>query len=346
MQEIKIIPPINLDLYGLSVGKSIKQKYVRGCLECFCKVGLFILAFFLFVMGLIAVLGLFGNGLWWLAIIMCLLFVYMGKFLCYLLIGRTYKPGKSFKRWRRTKEEMASQQKIYGIATIILAIIMLAFVFITGEFNLRRVLELIFGIIGTCGALYALSKSYKVHEDVDFVVNENVAKVLGFDIDEKVQCSYEDRSENRMLVVTNRRIFFVYEEKDKRLLLIKRFEELSKIGVYTAKMMGQFINADIGLVLKFTDSVQIQLKMRLEDNLTSNPDLFFKKFLVVLDDYMLGRIGQSSSSRRRVTVAHEPNKQVREEKPVVEGRSIDISDSIIQKMETAIPVSDNRNLEL
>lgn len=346
MKKIKIIPLVRLDLYALTTNKPIKQKYVRGCLECFCKVGLFTLAFFLFVMGLIVVLGALGYGLWWLAIIIWLLPAYAGKFLYSLLIGRTYKPGKSFSLWRMTKEKMARRQKIYGIATIILAIIMLAFVFITGEFNLRRVLEPILAIIGTYFTFKVLSISYKVHEDVDFVVNEKVAKVLGFEIDEKIQCSYADYSENRMLVVTNRKIFYTYKEDNKQLWLTKRIDELSQIGVVQDYIIeSTWANRDVGLVLYFMDGVRLQLKISLRTNMTSNPDLFMRKFLIVLDEYLLGSVGQRNSSRRRVIVASDTsNNKEQPEMPAV--RSIDVSESIMMMMETATPITDNRNLEL
>ena len=84
--------------------------------------------------------------------------------------------------------------------------------------------------------------------------------------------------------------------------------------------------------------------MNLGDKLTSNPDLFFKKFLMTLDDYLLGRNIERTVSRRRISVGSEKKEEVTETVP--RGRSIDISSTVLNMMKDAIPVAEKRNIEL
>ena len=334
MKSIKIISPVKLDIYRLYYKNPVEIPVVTGCLGCLSKIGLLMFPFLVLVMGIVFL----AIGDWWLSLISLIALTLGGVWMYSLFKGGTYKPEMSFAKWRASKEAMARQNKLYGTAIVIVGILTLFFV----GFNLTVIL----GIVGTLVALYYMTISFKAHEDVDFCVNEAVAEMLGFEIDEKIQCSYEDKATNKMLIATDKKLFFAYTKDNKQLLLTKRIDELSEIGILTSKMLGSVLSTDVYLFLRFADSVQLQLRMDLGDSLTSNPALFFKKFLLVLDDYLLGRVGQRNASRRRVIVSDEANVGNQENTPVTEGRSIDISESISQTMKDAIPVTDNRNLEL
>lgn len=245
---------------------------------------------------------------------------------------RKYKPEKSFWKYRKTNEQMKKRYTIVGFATILFFVACFFFV----GFDWR----LIAGIIGAAYGLYYTSKSYEVHGDVDFSVNNEVSELLGFDIDEKIQASYQDDDSNRIILMTNRKIYYVYERKKQRNLVVKKLEELSKLGTYR-----EFFSQDaFCLYLVFSDKTKMAVQMNLGDKLTSNPDLFFKKFLMTLDDYLLGRNLERAVSRRRISVGSEEKEEVTETVP--KGRSIDISSTVINMMKDAIPVTENRKIEL
>ena len=245
---------------------------------------------------------------------------------------RKYKPEKSFWKYRKTNEQMKKRYTIVSVATILFFVACFFFV----GFDWR----IIVGIIGAAYGLYYTSKSYEVHGDVDFSVNNEVSELLGFDIDEKIQASYQDDDSNRILLMTNRKIYYVNERKKQRNLVIKKLEELSKLGTYREF----FSQDDFCLYLVFSDKTKMAVQMNLGDKLTSNPDLFFKKFLMTLDDYLLGRNSERTVSRRRISVGSEKKEEVIETVP--KGRSIDISSTVINMMKDAIPVTENRNIEL
>ena len=85
--------------------------------------------------------------------------------------------------------------------------------------------------------------------------------------------------------------------------------------------------------------------MNLYDKLTSNPDLFFKKFLTTLDAVVLGKTDEKIASRRRVSVNNEPKPSVSENNEGVDVRTIDISDTIISNLRDATPIESGRTLE-
>lgn len=334
MNRVKIISPLKvMNVYVLTTKMPIEVPGVRGCMGCLAKIGLLMFPFLILAMGF----G-FVSIEHWFALIFGLICLFIGGPWMYsVLKGGTYKPEKSFAKWRASKEAIARRNKTYGVVFVIVGTITLLFVGFKWQ--------IIAGIIGTLAALYYMTVSFKVHEDVDFSVNNKVAEMLGFEIDEKIQCSYESAKE--MLAVTNRRIFHAYENDGKRQLLTKRIDDLSGIGIYSDTLMGSIMSTEIGLVLRFTDGATLLFKMEMGEKPTSDLNLFLRKFLIVLDDCLLGRTAQSNSSRRRVTIDNESNNgKEREDAPVVKGRSIDVSESIIQTMKDAIPVTDNRNLEL
>lgn len=341
MKKIKIIPFLRFDMAELqraNVNKGLVNipDGAIGCLGKIAKVCLYFL-YYMFasfvVLGVVALLALIipyeGRYAVFLNIVMLLLWI---RVFIYGIQYRKYKPEKSFWKYRKTNEQMKRRYTIISVVTILFFVACFFFV----GFDWR----IIAPIIGAAYGLYYTSKSYKVHGDVDFTVNNEVSELLGFDIDEKIQASYQDDESNRILLMTNRKIYYVHERKMQRNLIVKKLEELSKLGTYR-----EFFNQDdFCLYLVFSDKTKMAVQMNLGDKLTSNPDLFFKKFLMTLDDYLLGRNLEKTVSRRRVSVDSGKSEKVTETTSM--GRSIDISSTVVNMVKDVIPVTEKRNIEL
>ena len=86
--------------------------------------------------------------------------------------------------------------------------------------------------------------------------------------------------------------------------------------------------------------------MGLYDKFTSNPDLFFRKFLLVLDAALMGKTDMIIASRRRTSVNNKPKPSVNVNKEGIEVRTIDISDTILGSLREATVIEPGRTLEL
>jgi len=331
--SVKIIPFLRFD-FG-EIQRANKNKAVInvpipegaiGCLGVLAKICFYFVALMPVFIGLAFIKE--DNSAW---------FFIIGGFilLFFLTKHRSYRPGKSFPKYRMKKDNI---KKVSYIGFTIVALFSLIAFFIIG-FDLRVVIVFLGAIYG----IYYTSKSYSVHEDVDFAVNNEVSELLGFEVDEKVQASYQDNDANRILLVTNRKIYYVFEKEKQRNLVIKTLNEIKKIG----KLSSMNGSDGFTLYLVFSDKTKMAIEMDLGDKLTSNPDLFFKKFLEVLDDYLLDRTVQSPVSRRRITIKKENTDEEKSIETDIQssGRTIDISSSVQNAIKEAIPVND-RNIEL
>jgi hypothetical protein len=231
-------------------------------------------------------------------------------------------------------------QLIYKVVTIIIVIISIPLLILNFK------LSVLLSLIGALGGLYLITKSFKVHEDIDYVANQELSEKLGIEIDEKVQASYLKK--NIIMLLSDKKIICSYLEGGQWNILNKRIDEITKIGIYTPVMMGSLFNTELYLMLMFTDSTKVELKMDLGDKITSNPDLFFRKFLVTIDAVLLGKVDEKIQSRRRVSVNQENTKATKPVESIndTQGRSIDISRKVIHGIENAIPIESGRVIEL
>ena len=99
------------------------------------------------------------------------------------------------------------------------------------------------------------------------------------------------------------------------------------------------------LKLVFSDNTTIGLRMGMLDKITSNPSLFFRKFLIVLDAVLLGKTDEKIASRRRVTVNNEPKPSVSINNEGIDVRTIDLSETILNNLHDATPIESGRTLE-
>lgn len=258
---------------------------------------------------------------------------------------REYVPGKTFPFLRKSKEKIKSYTLYISVAVIIFFCLCLLF---DPELKLTRAGYVISGIVGMIALIYYTNKSFKVHEDVDYVSSAEMEQIIGVEIDEKIQATYQnfDSSEEdclnddcNIMMVTDKKIYFAYYDSNHWHFVNKKLDEISRLG-YTGEGQEEYC-----LRLEFVDSTTIMLHMDTMGKMTSNSTLFLKKFLEVLDAVVLGTVDEKISSRRRVSVnSATPDAQHSEQK--TEERKLDLGNSIIEGLRNATPVESGRVIEL
>ena len=340
MRKVKIISPISLDIYKITTDKPINVPVATGCMGCLSKIGLLLFPVITLFLGILFLsVGIApddGSGtILWLCFIS--IFVVAGGFLWlrWIVTGGNYKPGKSFYWWRLTKEKM---QLIYKVVVIVVVLISIPLLIV--QFKLVVLLSL----IGALGGLYVISNSFDVHENIDYVANQELTDIIGMEVGEKVQASYLKKKV--ILLLTDKKVICAHFDSNQWKIINKKIEEITKIGIYTPVMMGGFFNTELYFILIFTDSTRVELKMDLGDNTTSNPDLFFRKFLVVLDSVLLGKVDEKIVSRRRVSV--NTNNQPPLDSSIIKesNRKINISNKVVPILRSANPEESGRVIEL
>lgn len=339
MKEVKIIRPISLDIYKITTEKPIEIPVVSGCMGCIAKFGLLIFPVIILILGITSLsVGIApddGAGInLWQCLISLLVISSCFLWIKWIIAGGKYRPGKSFYWWRLTKEKMLLIYKIVAVIVVVICILLLIY-----EFKLSGLVTLVVVLV----ALYYVPKSFMAHEDVDYVANQELADIVGMEVDEKVQASYLKK--DIIFLLTDKKILFAYQEDNNWSVLNKRIADISTIGVYTPMMMGSIFNTDLYFLLMFTDSTSVELKMDLGNKLTSNPDLFFKKFLITLDAFLLGKTDEKIASRRRVSVNNDPKPSVSDNYEGTSVRTIDISDTILRNLRDATQIESGRTLE-
>lgn len=256
-----------------------------------------------------------------------------------MFIGGDYKPEKSFWFHRLPKEKMRKYQ-FYFAAFGILFLLVDA---LANGFGISFFWYLVVILL----TLYYVNKSFAFHEDVDYSVNMEVSELLGMEVDEKIQASYQNfdssdkiKSGSNMMLVTDKKVIFAYNNGQKWEMVNKKINDIVKIG-YTG-----YGDSENYMRLCFSDDTAIGLRMCMYDKFTSNPDLFFKKFLIVLDAVLLGKTDERIASRRRVSVNEDAQPSARTNDESVEIRKVDISSTILQDLKDATPVEPGRSLDL
>jgi hypothetical protein len=259
-----------------------------------------------------------------------------------LLGGGKYEPEKSFYLWRLSKEDLL-KIKMYFTGAGVLIFVMISLI----DFKVQNILYL----ISALAAFYYISKSFKYHEDVDFVTNNEVSDLLGMEIDEKVQASYQNFSPesvkkgSNMMLLTDKKLLFAFFDGGKWSLINKKLKDICKIGRINTDGVLNLTSTSSFLYIVFSDGTNIGLHMDLCDKITSNPDLFFKKFLTTFDAIKLGKTDEKIASRRRVSVNNDPKPSVSDNNGGIDVRTIDISDTILGNLRDATPIESGRTLE-
>jgi hypothetical protein len=270
-------------------------------------------------------------------------FVLCGVIMWFGFKERAYKPEKSFAMYRGSRELIQKRIVYKTIASIIL-MGMIAYFDYTENGKLSNS---IWGICALAFFIYYTIKSFKVHEDVDFVTSTEIEDIIGVEIGEKMQATYQNFDSSieeipngaKIIVVTDKKIYFSYNDEEKRSFLKKNICEISKIGIYGGQ------NDVIFFKLLFLDDTSIFLHMETYDKVTSNPVLFLSKLLGVIDAVVLGTVDEKISSRRRVTINHEKEPIENQESENKEIRHLDISDTVLDGLRNATSIESGRVLE-
>lgn len=259
-----------------------------------------------------------------------------------LFSGGEYKPEKSFSLWRLSKEKLSKYFKYYTIGGIAVLVLLSLY-----EFKVQYV----FYLLSIYAAFYYAYKSFALHEDVDYVTNNQVADLLGMEIDEKVQASYQNfdassvQEGSSMLLLSDKKIMFAYYNGSKWTMLNKMLKEITEIGRVNTDGVVNLTSSSVYFYVGFSDNTSLGLHMDLYDKITSNPNLFFKKFLIVLDTFLMGKADEKITSRRRISVNKDSNSSTTISTPNVETRSLDISNTILSNLSNAAPIESGRVLE-
>ncbi len=295
--------------------------------------GLFVDSFPLIIKLLFAsIVALFGWAFW------------------YLFTERKYKPGKSFMFLRGSKERMRKMTNYGGTAGIIVLCLIAYFIYMEEQKIGGWIGYIVTGIWGVIYAIYYTNKSFKVHEDVDFVTSTELENIVGVEIGEKIQATYQnfDSSTNdglqddaNLMIVSDKKIYFSFLEDGEWSFVKKNINEIEKIGIFDDSNNHQKIH----LKLLFSDETSIMLHMETYGKATSNANLFLRKFLVVLDAVVLGTVDEKISSRRRVSVNQEAVPIESQQSENREIRRLDLSNDVINKLRNATPVESGRVLE-
>ena len=205
------------------------------------------------------------------------------------------------------------------------------------------------GIIGLVYYMYYNNKSFKVHEDIDFVSSEEMERIIGAEIGEKIQATYQNfdssvqgklEDDSNLMILSDKKIFFSYIEKGEWLFIKKNINEVVKIGIFEDSN-----NNKIYLRILFSDNTDLMLHLETYGKTTSNALLFIRKLLVVLDAVILGTVDEKITSRRRVSVNQETKPIESQKSENKEVRRLDLSEDMIEKLRNATPVESGRVLE-
>ena len=263
---------------------------------------------------------------------------------------RNYRPGKSYYLFRGSREGIMKKQIYLAIAAIILCSV-IAFYDYINYGKIKHVLQLGFVIIGGGYYFYNMKKSFKVHEDVDFATSSEMESLVGVEVGEKIQATYQNFDSSAgeelkdgasLMLVSDKRIYFSYVENGEWSFMRKNLNEIVKMAI-----VGDGNNEYKSyLKLVFSDETRIVLALEDFEKMTSNKLLFLKKFLDVLDAVALGTVDEKISSRRRISVGQGTKSVDSQQKENRETRSIDLGEGLMDKLKNATPVESGRVLEL
>ncbi len=328
---ITIVKPLDLysktgDLQGKLMKPIVYLLLPLWILGCITALGIVIFVEHNIIVGICSIIGLIMG--------IAPLFVLCG--------GGIYIPEKSFYLWRLSKDEMLKIKKYVTIGGVIIFVLVSLI-----DFKIQNILYL----LAVLAAFYYITKSFENHEDVDYVTNNEVSDLLGMEIDEKIEASYQNfdptsiKKGNNMMLITDKKLMFAYYDGEKWSMLNKKIGEIRKIGRINTDGVMNIMSTSCFIYVEFSDDTSIGLHMDLYDKITSNPDLFFKKFLITFDTFLLGKTDEKIASRRRVSINKESTTTVNTIDESVPVRAIDISNTILDEFRGAIPVKAGRVLE-
>ncbi|WP_040064749.1 hypothetical protein [Pseudomonas batumici] len=221
--------------------------------------------------------------------------LFFGAAVVLFIPQRKYIAGKSFVAYR-SKQLLAQKSVKYGYWIVAL----FAIVFLL--LDPSRIVLVGASTITAFAGFYALSKSLKFHEDVDYSANEYLASSLGINTGEKALASYQNfdadniqRGSNAFVATATQLVVATfngeYWEK-----LSRPLNQITRIGI-----IGDEDNSHC-VKLIFNDGSGTLLRIGLHEKLTSSPSLVIKRLLEVIDANLLGADAAPKAPQRRRVV--------------------------------------------
>lgn len=292
------------------------------------------------------------DGSIFMFVVCLLIFLICTWVLLYSLFGKeaTYKPQTSFGGIRGSNAKIQKTITYTGVAAIIIFCLILFWGYMEEQTFESWMGYCVTGILGVAYYIYYSIKSFKVHEDVDFVTSSELERIMGVEVGEKIQATYQnfDSSVNEelqddanLMIVSDKRVYFSFIKDGVWSYVKKGINEITKIGIFD----DTYNHKKIHFKLVFSDNTSILLHMESYDKATSNSWLFLRKFLQVLDAVVLGTVDEKISSRRRVSVNQETKSVEGQQSENKEIRRLDLSNDMIEMLINAKPVESGRVLE-
>lgn len=262
----------------------------------------------------------------------------------------TYKPGKSFAFARKDKNFIDKTYKLLLIALPFFALIRIAMSpSAVSPYLIARHIVIAAGLMY---AIYLARKSIKLHGDVDFAANQELARAIGATSKEKALISYQDfdrhslKAGSSVFLVTALNITVARYNGKTWSKLTRRLQDLRRIGWF-GTVDQQFIK------LVFDDMSSTIIRLELHNKLTSNPDMIFKKLLDVIDSSLVSSVASGNlHARRRVSSVSIASPRTSEKLPeqspnnLVFDRVIEVSTYVPPGLESAAEIPRGRALEV
>lgn len=309
------------------------------------KAGLAILAFIpvFIVTGAWMFLDGLQNGHKRQAAIGVICLVFFGACTVLFAPSRKYIPGKTFQGYR-TKRFSTKTAMTYGYGILIFMVAV--FIFLAPEHALGAIAGGLSGIL----SIYALSKSFKFHADIDFSTNEYLVTALGFPVGEKILVSYQSFDADKVEVGSNAfaatATKLIVASFDGHLWrkLTRDLNQISHIGIIGNEDHSYFVK------LQFNDGVDTVLRIGLYDKLTSNPILVIRRLLEAIDSSLLGGSNASQPIQRRRVVINSGTPDLSSQAIAPEAmspaRNIEVAPAILNAIQNAGEIIPGRKLEL
>lgn len=264
-----------------------------------------------------------------------------------------YEIGNTFRFFRMSNAEHKSMARSIGVLAVFLAIFGVFMLFssfndLSAQGN-GRLVDLVFILIGCGITSYLATKSLKVHEDIDYVANEDLAEIMDMTIDERVMASYQNFDSSvplecqlddlegnpNLFVMTQRQIYFAFYTSNGWISNQFKLENITSLEIEW-----DFIHYNGGVTFQIQDGNEIKklnFDLSLLDNLSQYPILIVRQMLNTFDAFKQGRYVEMSTKRkrRRNIANNQPTTDGHASEAINEPQEVAAWESVPQSSETA-----------
>lgn len=264
-----------------------------------------------------------------------------------------YEAGNTFRFFRMSNAEYKNIARSIGVLSVFLAILCVFVLFSSfnhfSDHNNGKLIELVFILIGCGITSYLATKTLKVHEDIDYVANEDLAEIMDMTIDERVMASYQNFDSSvplecqlddldgtpNLFVMTQRQIYFAFHTSTGWISNQFKLENITSLEINW-----DFVHYNGGVTFQIQDGNEIKklnFDLSLQDNLSQYPILIVRQMLNTFDSFKQGIYVEMSTKRkrRRNIVNNQPTTDGHPSDATNEPQEVAAWESVPQSSETA-----------